>query len=706
MKQNLWRTLTGGVLAALLSGPTLADTPASDPYLWLEEVQGEKALAFVQAQNARTLATIGQAPVYAPIESAVRRVLDSKARIPTVQVRAGKLYNFWRDADHPRGVWRRTSWEEYRKTSPAWETVLDLDALAAAEHENWVWAGAQCLPLQYERCLIKLSRGGSDASVHREFDVTAKAFVVDGFVLPEAKSDVAWRDLDTLYVATDFGPGSLTESGYPRIVKRWKRGSPLSEAVTVYEGKVSDLAVSAWVDHTPGFEREGIERAIGFYEAESLVLKNGALVAIDVPRDAVASLVREWLVVRLRSDWTPAGKTFKAGALLAINARDFDAGKRAFEVLFEPTPSTALQGWSATRTAIVLNVLDKVRSRVVELVHRPGGWSRREVRLPGLGAATAQAVDPFTSNDYWITYQDFLTPSSLALARVAGESPKVLKTLPAFFDTTGLKVSQFEAVSRDGTRVPYFVVGMAGKAAGFAAHAPTLLYGYGGFEQTMEPWYSGSFGQAWLTRGGTFVLANIRGGGEFGPGWHQAALKEKRQNAFDDFIAVAQDLVARGLTTREQLGIMGGSNGGLLVGAVMVQRPDLVGAVVCQVPLLDMRRYNVLLAGASWMSEYGNPDREEDWAYLSKYSPYQNVKAGVKYPAVLFTTSTRDDRVHPGHARKMVARMEAQGHTNVWYYENTEGGHAGAANNEQRARMVALEFSFLWQQLGGTGAQR
>ncbi len=693
-----------GLALVVLSGVVMADDVKQDPYLWLEDVEGARALDFVKAQNARTTAALEPRPEYLPIRDEVRNVLDSRERIPFVTQLGDRLYNFWRDAKNPRGVWRSTTWDEYRKPQPRWETVLDLDALARDEKENWVWSGASCLPPRYARCAIRLSRGGGDAVVIREFDLPTRQFVADGFNLPEAKSEFTWRDDDTVYVATDYGPGSMTDSGYPRIVKRWQRGTPLAQAQTVFEGKTSDVGVDAWVDHDPQHFREGFSRSIAFYDGETYVLRDGKSVRIDVPNDASPTLVREWLVVRLRSAWTVGGRTYPAGALIGMPEAAFSSGARNFEVLFTPTEKSSLQNWTPTHQALLLDVLDNVRSRVFELTVVDGHWRTREVSLPGKGAARVSAVDPDTSDDYWLIYEDFLMPSTLSLGRVGVAKAEPLKSSPAFFDAKGMGVVQREAVSKDGTRVPYFVVGrLDAKGQVGASAAPTLLYGYGGFEVTMEPWYSGAFGQAWLARGGVFVLANIRGGGEFGPQWHQAALKAKRQKAFDDFIAVAEDLTRTGVTTRAQLGIMGGSNGGLLVGTVMVERPDLFGAVVCQVPLLDMKRYNKLLAGASWMAEYGDPDRPEDWAALSKYSPYQNVRADVHYPAVLFTTSTRDDRVHPGHARKMVARMIEQGHANVLYYENTEGGHAGAANNEQRAKMVALEFTFLWRELGGVG---
>jgi prolyl oligopeptidase len=671
---------------------------AQDPYLWLEDVESGPALGWVGERNAESEAELTAAPGYAPLRARLKTILDSKDRIPYVGKHGERFYNFWRDAEHERGVWRRTTLEEYRKSEPQWETVLDLDRLAREEGENWVWAGASFLRPHGDRCLVSLSRGGGDAHVVREFDLERLAFVDGGFVLPEAKGSAGWIDRDTLFVATDFGPGSMTSSGYPRVVKEWRRGTPLPDARLVYEVQPDDLSASAWFDYTPGFERQFVQRQIGFYSSELFVRDpgSGALTRVDKPEDADAFTVRDQLLIQLRSDWQIGGATWPQGALLASSAAAFLEGARDFAVLFAPTGTTSLDGIAVTRDAILLTVLDKVKNRIVEWRHHEGAWQARDVSAPGMGALGVSGIDELESDDYFLTVTDFLTPSSLYLARAGSDERTLLKSMPAFFDATPYGVSQFEATSRDGTRVPYFVVMRADTTMNGAN--PTLLYGYGGFEVSLAPFYSGVTGEAWLARGGIYVLANIRGGGEFGPRWHQAALKHQRQKAFDDFLAVAEDLVAHGLTSPAHLGIMGGSNGGLLVGAALTQRPELFGAVVCQVPLLDMRRYHQLLAGASWMGEYGDPDDPEEWAYIEKYSPYHQVSGERRYPRVLFTTSTRDDRVHPGHARKMAALMRDQGHE-VLYWENTEGGHAGAANNEQTATMWALTYTFLWQEL-------
>ena len=676
-----------------------AQAVPEDPHAWLENVDGDQPLAWVREHNARTERALGGA-AHETLRSRLQGILDAKERIPYPRLHGGHLYNFWRDADHERGIWRRTTLADYRKDAPQWETVLDVDALAKAEGENWVWAGAICLAPRGTRCLVLLSRGGGDARVVREFDLETRAFVAGGFHLPESKGSVAWIDKDRLFVATDFGPGSMTASGYPRIVKEWRRGTPLQEARLVFEAGSGDLSASARRDLTPGYERDFVTRQIGFYSSELFLREGARLTKIDKPLDANAFAVRDQLLIELRSDWTLGGRTWPQGALLAIDFARFMAGGRDFEALFTPTDTSSLDGMAVTRSALVLTVLDKVRNRLVEL--RPplrsgdGAWTRREIATPGIGTLGVTSLDEIESDDYFLTASDFLNPTTLYLGRLGLDARTRLKAMPGWFDPEPYTVSQFEAKSKDGTLVPYFVV--MERRARFDGSNPTVLYGYGGFEVSLTPAYSGMLGAGWLERGGVYVLANIRGGGEFGPRWHQAALKEHRQRAFDDFLAVAKDLIKRKLTSARHLGIMGGSNGGLLVGAALTQRPDLFNAVVCQVPLLDMRRYHALLAGASWMGEYGDPDDPAQWEYIGKYSPYHNVFKDKHYPTVLFTTSTRDDRVHPGHARKMAALMEAQGHR-VMYWENTEGGHAGAANNTQQARMWALTYRFLWEQL-------
>jgi len=569
-----------------------------------------------------------------------------------------------------------------------------------------VWHGADCLKPAYERCLIALSRGGSDADVTREFDLTTKQWVKDGFFRPEAKGALGWIDRDTVYVTTDFGPdaqgvSAMTTSGYPRIAKQWRRGTPLAAASLVYAGKPTDLAISAYHDTTPGFERDFVSRALDFYSDELYVRgKDGTLAKLDVPDSMIKSVHREWLLLQLRDPWTREGRTYAAGSLLATRFDDFIAGKRAFDVLFEPTPATSLESFAWTRHHLVLNVLDDVKNRLSVLTPGHGGWTRSAFAgAPVIGTLGVRAVDEDESDSVWLSATDYLTPSTLALAEF-GQAPEIVKTMPAFFDASRHVIEQHFVASDDGTRVPYFLV--RPKNLAFDGTAPTLLYGYGGFEVSLTPAYSGMVGKGWLEPsehggGGVYAVANIRGGGEYGPRWHQAAMKQNRHKAYEDFAAVARDLVARKVTSPAHLGIMGGSNGGLLVGNMLTQHPDLFGAVVIQVPLLDMKRYSHLLAGASWMAEYGDPDTA-DWDYIRTFSPYQLFDATRDYPPTFLWTTTRDDRVHPAHARKMAAQMLAAD-KDVRYFENTEGGHGAGATNKQAAHVWALTYAFLWKEL-------
>ncbi|MEU8818674.1 prolyl oligopeptidase family serine peptidase [Actinoplanes sp. NPDC048796] len=660
----------------------MVDRVVDDPYLWLEDLDGSDVARWVAERNAETLGALGGDR---RLRDEIREVLDSKERVPIPSWRGdGLYYNFWTDADHPRGLWRRTTAEQFRLEEPEWEVLLDLDALNRAEGENWTWGGVTVLRPSYDRGLICLSRGGADAVVVREFDLARRVFLEDGFTLPEAKSRVSWIDADHLYVATDFGPGSLTSSGYPRVVKRWRRGTPPAAAELIFEGHADDVSVSAWHDTTPGYERDFISRHLDFYRSEEyLRLPSGELVRIDIPADADYGLHRDWMLIQLRTPWLG----HPAGALLAIDFVRFLAGDRNPALLFRPDGRTSLSSFTWTRHHLILETMTDVRSHVEILTPDEPEWRRRP--LPDTGEFDNTGIadsDPDRDDSYLVSSEGFLKPATLSLATVGGPTT-VLKREPAFFDTDGMTVRQFFATSADGTRVPYFVIG--GDAEG-----PTLLEGYGGFEIPRTPGYSGVFGRAWLARGGTHVVANIRGGGEYGPAWHRAALRENRPRAFEDFAAVATDLVARGLTTPDRLGALGGSNGGLLMGAMLTRYPELFGAIVAMVPILDMRRYTHLLAGKSWIAEYGDPDDPADWEFLSAYSPYENVRPGRTYPPILLLTSTRDDRVHPAHARKMAARLREQGHR-VHYYENVEGGHGAAADNEQQAALWALTFGFL-----------
>ncbi|QOY62571.1 S9 family peptidase [Lysobacter sp. H21R4] len=686
-------------LAVAMGSAHAQEAPVSDPYQWLEDVEAPKALEWVKARNAAAEAELAATPAFKQLESQILAILDSDAKIPYVEKIGDYYYNFWKDAQHQRGLWRRTSLAEFRKDKPQWQTVIDLDALNKTEGENWVWHGADCLKPEYQRCLVALSRGGADADVTREFDLGTMGWVKDGFFRDEAKGGLGWIDRDSVYVFTDFGPGTMTESGYPRIVKQWQRGTPMDSATLVYEGKPDDMYIAAGRDHTPGYERDFVTRTLAFYNDE-LYLRgaDGKLTKVDAPNSAMKSVHKDWMVLELRAPYEAGGKTWPAGSLIAINFDDFMAGKRDFTSLFEPTETSSLASSTWTANHLVLNVLEDVKNRLSVLTppkEADGDWTRSAFVDQPEGTVSVAAVDADNNDDLWVMASDYLNPQSLSLATI-GQAPEVLKTMPTFFDASNEVVEQHFATSKDGTRVPYFLVHPKGMP--LDGSTPTLLYGYGGFEISLTPGYSGAVGKGWLEKGGAYAVANIRGGGEYGPRWHQAALKANRHKAYEDFAAVAKDLVARKVTSPKHLGIQGGSNGGLLTGNMLTQYPELFGAVVIQVPLLDMQRYHKLLAGASWMAEYGDPDKPEEWEFIKTFSPYHLFDADKDYPPTLFTTSTRDDRVHPGHARKMMAKMLDAG-KDVRYYENIEGGHGGSANNQQAAHMSALAYTFLWNQL-------
>nr|WP_189442488.1 prolyl oligopeptidase family serine peptidase [Rhodanobacter panaciterrae] len=710
--KSVWLMLALGVTLTGMNNVNARDnkptaTPVDaqstdDPFLWLEDIRGSRSMDWVKQQNAVTTKQFVNNAEFVKTRDSILEVLDSDARIPYVNRMGDELYNFWRDQAHPRGVWRRTTLAEYRKAEPKWEVLLDIDALNKAENKRWVFKGVQCLKPAFERCLISLSPDGGDAIAVREFSIPHKAFVKGGFELPVAKTQVGWIDENTLYVGTNFGPGSMTESSYPRIVKQWKRGTPLSNATTVYEGKPTDLAISAYHDRTPGYERDFVSVAKDFFHSELYQRSGDKLTRLDVPTDADADAHREWLLVRIRSPWTVDGTTYPSGALLATQFDSFMAGNAHFTVLFQPDAHTSLDSYAWTRHHLILNLMDDVKSRL-EVLTQPlmatptGDWKREA--MPGAPAMSTISVidtDPDHSDEYWLDVTGFLAPATLERGVLGNVPAETIKKEPAFFDAAKFTVSQHFVNSKDGTRVPYFEI--APKDMKVDGSNRTLLYGYGGFEVSLQPHYSGSIGRAWLERGGVYVIANIRGGGEYGPQWHQAALKANRPHAYEDFAAVAEDLVKRGVTSAKHLGAEGGSNGGLLMGNMLTMYPQLFGAIACEVPLLDMKRYTHLSAGASWMAEYGNPDTA-DWNFIKTFSPYQNLHKDTHYPPVLFYTTTSDDRVGPVQARKMAAKMQAMGISNVWFYENLEGGHGAGADNKQSAHMHALAYDFLWDQL-------
>jgi prolyl oligopeptidase len=674
---------------------------ASDPLLWLEEVEGKTALDWVAAENKRSLDALQADPRYEALHTAALKIVNASDRVPMPSFRAGGIDNFWQDKDAVRGVWRRTSLDSYRTKTPQWETVLDIDALSKSEAANWVYKGSNCLAPEERLCLVSLSDGGKDAVEVREFDTAAKAFVKDGFALPAGKQQAAWIDKDTLLVGREWTPGLVTESGYPFVIKRLKRGQALSQATEVFAGTKSDVGV--W----PGVIRDAdgrhvadyVTRAVGFFDSEVHILTPKGSVRLLVPtKSSFQAYLDGQAIFTLEEAWTaPNGKAFAQGALISFDLAKAIGDPKAMDpvLILAPNARQSIEGVTTTRNRLLVTMTTNVVGEVWSYAHGPKGWSGQALNLPknaSLGLVSANDLN----DQVFVSVTSFLSPTSLWLGNADAASLSEVKAAPARFDASDLVTEQFEATSKDGTKIPYFVVRK--KALVLDGTAPTLLYAYGGFQVSMTPAYSGLTGKLWLERGGVYVLANIRGGGEFGPAWHQAGLKTKRQAIYDDFAAVAEDLITRKITSPLHLGIQGGSNGGLLMGVQLTQRPELWRAVVVQVPLLDMLRYNQLLAGASWVDEYGDPADPVEGAFLKQLSPYHNLKAGVTYPEPFFVTSTKDDRVHPAHARKMAARMQAMG-LPFFYYENTDGGHSAAANLKEVAKRVSLEFTYLTRKL-------
>ena len=687
--------LSSMFLFMLLSFLIIYAQEKHDPYLWLEDINSEKAMEWVHAQNKITVDAIQSHPLFSEIKTNILNILNSKERIAYPSIHGKYVTNYWQDEKNERGLWRRALLKNYLQDSVRWETLLDLDELSKNENEKWAFKGTDYLYPDTSLCMVELSRGGSDAVLMREFDTRKKAFVENGFFVPEAKGSVDWIDENTLMISTDFGEGSMTSSGYPRIVKIWERGTPLTDAETLYEGDSTDVGSWGYVINTPERQYIVVHRSVTFY-TYNIFIKNGdKLVKLDLPEDAqLDGFFKNQMLVELKSDWQIENRTFKQGSLISIDYDKFINGNRNFQIVFQPDDRSSLESVASTKNYLLLNKITNVRGELIRCGLQDGQWKMEKVGAPDFGSIGIRTADDF-SDQYFFTFTNYLEPSTLYYVS-DDQTIRKIKSLPNFFDSNKYKVEQYEAISKDSTRIPYFIV--FSKDLQKNGLNPTLLYGYGGFEISMKPYYSATIGTCWLDKGGVYVVANIRGGGEFGPKWHQAALKEHRQRAYDDFYAVAEDLINRKITSPPHLGIEGGSNGGLLVGVAFTQRPDLFNAVVCAAPLLDMKRYNKLLAGASWMGEYGNPDIPDEWAYIKKYSPYQNLDKSKKYPKVLFTTTTRDDRVHPGHARKMSAKMTGMGIDN-FYFENTEGGHGAGVTNEQRAFMTAIEYTYLHKML-------
>ena len=693
--------------AALAFAPTTIaaqDTDADDPYIWLEEIQGERALAKVDQWNADTEAVLTDQPEYPLAKAWAKQILDDTRQIALPDAIQGDMVtNLWRDADNPRGLWRIASLESYMAGAPEWRVLIDVDKLGEDEGQSWVWHGANCLAPEYARCLIALSPGGTDADVVREFDVTTGRFVDGGFTLPEAKSNVAWFDEDTLFVGTDEGEGSLTDSGYPRLVKLWDRGTDFSTARQIAEGEQADISASGFSVLDGDTRWRFVNRSPSFWTNQiSLVKEDGSTVPLPLPEDAEFEAVLNGLVIaKLNSALETTGGTEQPGALIAWSLQSvLDGSDPAPFAVFRPSDTQAIEEVAASETKLWVKVLDDVSGKLIELSPGQSGWTARDMELPA--NSTVQIAETSGTGDTaFVTVESMLTPPTLYAVPSEGEAVAIASE-PAQFDASKFTVEQKFATSKDGTKIPYYLV----RPKDAQGPLPTLIHAYGGFRAaqtpkylTAEPYRSGPLGLFWVESGNAYVLANIRGGGEYGPRWHEDALREKRQNSFDDFHAVADDLVASRLTTPGHIAASGRSNGGVLVGAVANQRPDLYGAIISGSPLIDMRRYNKLLAGASWMAEYGNPDVPEDWAFMKEWSPYQNMSDGPDVPAAFYYLSTLDDRVHPGHARKAAAKHEAYGQT-FYYHEYREGGHSVGSDHEEDAKRAALLLSYLNREIG------
>lgn len=677
--------------------PTLR-APDDDPWLWLEEIDGSLALDFVERQNCLTLAAFG-GPVYERDRDLLAAIYDRPDNIPYVSRRGADLHNLWKDATHPRGLWRRTTLAEFRKADPAWEIILDIDALAAREGEDWLLSSITALP-GHKRAILGLSRGGSDAVTLREFDLATKSFVADGFTLPEAKGGVDWLDADTLLLSSAYGEGMATSSGYSRTVRLWRRGQTVEQAEVIFETTADHMAISGMVDNTASTRRVWLVDQIDFFN-HAIWLRDatGATTKLDLPTGVWVQADRDWFAMKLRTDWSVGGRTYAGDTVLGLSLSAFLDGSRDFTVLFEPQPRRALQGlfWAGGR--LVLSILDELRPQFEIVTPSETGWSRESLGgLPRIGVVDVWPLDrdPSESNgDLLANVQDPLTPPSLLLIEHGVASPSLLKQAPKTFTANGLVVTQHEAISVDGERIPYVQTGPAGETG----DAPVYMSAYGGFGLAVKPHYNSSLGKLWLERGGTIVQANLRGGGEFGTRWHDAGRYAGKKLSHDDFAAVAADLVRRGVTRPQRIAAQGGSNGGILITNMLTRYPDRFGALFCTIPLIDMRRYTKLLAGASWIAEYGDPDKPEEWEWLKTYSAYHNAKPGQSYPPILIATTRRDDRVHPGHARKMAAKLQAMGYE-AWFYEPAAGGHGYGKDNKERAGFEVLGFRFLKEKIG------
>lgn len=671
----------------------------TDPYIWLEDSSNASTKKWVQDHNALSKQTLESDPRFKQLADETRAIVVAKDRIPYPAQHGKMVRNFWQDQDHQRGYVRQTTLTDYMTAQPKWETILDIDELNRVEGKSWVYQGASCLQPDDDLCLVSLSDGGKDEVTVREFQISTKQFVKGGFEVPAAKTRISWIDKDTLFVGTNIGPDSLTSSGYPRQVRIWKRGTALADSKLIFTGNVTDVSVNGWKNFRQDSGLMYLSQGLNFFEEKVYLFNTEGATALPFPTTAdFQGDFEGQFMAMLRQDWKTTKKTYQAGTVISIPVSSIGKAdaEAHIEIIFEPNARQAFSGFARTKNYLLLSALNNVRGELRKVSRVGGKWLTHLVKMPNDGTLTI--VDSNDNSDVvFVSYQTYNVPTSLYYGHGDLSQPlKKIKSLPAKFDASDIVVEQHEATSTDSTKIPYFIVHKKGMK--LDGSNPTLLYGYGGFEISLTPMYSGVTGKIWLEKGGVYVVANIRGGGEFGPRWHEAALKENRQRGYDDFASVARDLISRKITSPRRLGIQGGSNGGLLMGVSMTQHPELYNAVVCESALLDMIRYPQMPPGASWIGEYGDPADPKVAAYISKYSPYQNIRAGLTYPEAFFHISTADDRVQPGHTRKMVARLEEKGHP-VLFYENTEGGHGGAADPEQTVHKISIEYTYLYHKL-------
>jgi prolyl oligopeptidase len=681
------------LLALLIS--TQCSLAQDDPYLWLEE-NSQKTNDWVDAQNKASFDLFSKQKPYEDIYKKCLAVYNRKDKIIEPDLYGKFIYNLQQDSAHQRGLWRRIAKEKYLRGDSDWEAVLDIDALAKKENTNWVFMGVNGVYPDYNRFVIFLSEGGGDAFAIREFDMNSKSFIENGFNVKSAKGSASYLDENTLIIQSDFGPGTITNAGYPMQVKLWQRGTPLDSAKLIFSGKSTDVGCSGYRVRDDKINYLEIVRFVTSTTSELFVIKDGQTLKIEIPEDAqVSTLLSNQLVFTLRSDWNVNNTLYKTGSLVSADFKGLIGGKKDIRVIWKPDELSSITEINVTKNKLVVNSLTNIKSELNTYAYTGGHWAKTKVNAPDYGIINLGPTDDF-SDQFFFKFQNFLTSSTLYTSDAETNVIKPIQSFSAFFDLSKYQVLQYKAKSKDGTMIPYFVV--ASKKMELNGKNPTLMNGYGGFEVSQLPFYSSIRGVSWLEYGGVYVLANIRGGGEFGPKWHEDGVKEKRQNVYDDFTAVAEDLIARKITSSKHLGIIGGSNGGLLMGVAFTQRPDLYNAVVCSVPLLDMKRFSKLGTGAGAIGEYGDPDKAEEWEYIKKYSPYHNLKKGVKYPEVFFNANAKDDRVPAAHARKMVAKMTDLGYK-VYYYESKEGGHTGAGTFDQIASLTAMQYSYLLMKL-------